>query len=298
MKTRIPIFCMIILSLVVFIPDSSACSCAAGRTIEDSFSEADNVIFSGTVTGIKEQQRTFLVTFEIDESWKGIPNDVTEIKTMTAQSSATCGYNFEDKKSYLVEAFGMWDQTPVVSICDSTTLLDSAHEQVSFLNKQTVDDFGKTNSSTNYQLDESFEIKMNQTIQFEDLELHFRDIEDSRCPLDVTCIWEGNVTVMINIQNQTHKNAAYFTPGFTSTYHIPYEITLVDIQPHPISTQDATDKYIATLRISKSEDNSESFQKGETLGDYTAILGWGGLAGSLVIVAAYIIMKKKKRNGK
>ena len=159
----------------------------------------------------------------------------------------------------------------------------------------TLQVFGQSESSEKYHLGEPFEIKMDQTIQFEDLKLHFRDIEDSRCPLDVTCIWEGKVTVMIDIQNQTHKNAAYFTPGFTSTYHIPYEITLVDIQPHPISTQDTTDQYIATLSISKSEDNSESLQKGETLVDSTAILGWGGLAGSLVIVAAYIIMKKKKR---
>ncbi len=140
MKTRIPIFCMIILSLVVFIPQASACSCAADRTIEDSFLEADNVIFSGTVTGIKEQQRTFLVTFEIDQSWKGIPDDITSINTMTSQSSSMCGYNFTANQSYLVEAYGKWDQTPQVSICDSTTLLDFAHEQISFLNKQPLVD--------------------------------------------------------------------------------------------------------------------------------------------------------------
>ena len=149
------------------------------------------------------------------------------------------------------------------------------------------------NDSTEHTIEsgEIFEIKMNQVIWFEDLELHFRDIEDSRCPLDVTCVWEGKVTVMINIQNQTHKNAAYFTPGSTDTYHIPYEITLVDIQPHPISTHDSTDEYVATLSI--SIDDRESLRKGETLGG-SAILGWGGLAGSLFIILAYIIMKKKK----
>jgi hypothetical protein len=44
-----------------------------------------------------------------------------------------------------------------------------------------------SSESENYQLDEPFEIKMDQRIQFEDLELYFYDIEDSRCPLDVTC---------------------------------------------------------------------------------------------------------------
>ncbi len=130
---------MVVLSLVVFIPQASACSCIEPN-IENAFAEADNVIFSGTVTGIKEQQRTYLVTFEIDQTWKGIPGDVTDINIMTAQSSATCGYNFTENQSYLVVAYGKWNQTPEVSICDSTTLLDFAHEQISFLNKQTQND--------------------------------------------------------------------------------------------------------------------------------------------------------------
>jgi len=144
MKTVIPLIFIIVLSLVVFIPQASACSCAADRTIEDTFAEADNVIFSGKVTGIKELQRTFLVTFEIDQSWKGIPDDVTDINTMTFQSGSMCGYNFTEDQSYLVEAHGKWDQTPEVSLCSSTTVLGSAQEKVSFLNKQTVDNFGKT----------------------------------------------------------------------------------------------------------------------------------------------------------
>jgi len=140
MKTGIPIIGIIVLSLVIFVPHASACSCAAEWNIEDDFAENDNVIFSGKVINIKEQQRTFLVTFEIDQSWKGIPDDITDIITMTSQSSSTCGYNFTANQSYLVEAYGKWDQTPNVSLCDSTTLLDFAHEQISFLNKQTQND--------------------------------------------------------------------------------------------------------------------------------------------------------------
>jgi len=140
MKTVIPLIFIVVLSLVVFIPQVSACSCAADRTIEDTFAESDNVIFSGTVTGIKELQRTFLVTFEIDQSWKGIPVDVTSINIMTFQSSSMCGYNFTANQSYLVEAYGKWDQTPEAGICGVTTLLDFAHEQISFLNKQLLVD--------------------------------------------------------------------------------------------------------------------------------------------------------------
>jgi hypothetical protein len=120
------------------IPQAFACSCAAEWNIEDDFAENDNIIFSGKVTNIKQQQRTFLVTFEIDQSWKGIPVDIVNINIMTSQSSSSCGYDFAEQHSYLVVAYGKWDQTPNVGICDSTTILDFAHEEISYLNKQAV----------------------------------------------------------------------------------------------------------------------------------------------------------------
>lgn len=140
------------------------------------------------------------------------------------------------------------------------------------------------------QASEAVEIKLDQRIHVGDLDLYFYDIEDSRCPLDVTCVWEGKVTAMILVQNQTHKISGYFTPGYTLSYITPYNVTLVAVNPHPISTEKPD--YVAILDISKLGDG-ESLQKGETTD--LAILGWVGLAGSLFIVAAYIIMKIKKR---
>ena len=115
--------------------------------------------------------------------------------------------------------------------------------------------FGQNELSENYQLDTPFEIKMNQPVQFEDLELIFGDVEDTRCPLDVTCPWEGDVTVRASIKNQTHRISADFTSDYTFSYIIPYEITLVDIQPHPISTEKAD--YVAIINISKIEKDGE-----------------------------------------
>ena len=100
-------------------------------------------------------------------------------------------------------------------------------------------------------------IPFDQTFQYEDLELFFYDVEDSRCPLDVTCIWEGEVTAMIHVRNQTHKTAGYFTPGYTISYITPYNVTLVDVQPHPVSTEKPD--YIATLEITKLDDGTSSY---------------------------------------
>ena len=103
--------------------------------------------------------------------------------------------------------------------------------------------------------DEVIEIKLGQEIQVNDLSLNFHDIEDSRCPSDLTCIWEGNVTAMIAIKNQTHRVSGIFTPGYTLSYITPYEITLVDLQPYPISTKET--KYVATVNVSQPEKNME-----------------------------------------
>ena len=104
--------------------------------------------------------------------------------------------------------------------------------------------------------DEIIEIKLGQEIQVNDhLNLNFHDVEDSRCPSDLTCIREGNVTAMIAVKNQTHRVSGLFTPGYALSYITPYEITLVDLQPHPISTEET--KYVATINISQPEKKME-----------------------------------------
>ncbi|MCV0366355.1 MAG: hypothetical protein K5798_03690 [Nitrosopumilus sp.] len=100
---------------------------------------------------------------------------------------------------------------------------------------------------------EPIEIKFGETVQYEDLNLSFYDIEDSRCPLDVTCIWEGKVTAMVHTSNQTHKIGAGFEIGYLLTHITPYTITLLDVKPHPISTEKPD--YVAILDISKTEKN-------------------------------------------
>ncbi|MEX0862330.1 hypothetical protein [Nitrosopumilus sp.] len=100
---------------------------------------------------------------------------------------------------------------------------------------------------------EEIEIKFGETVLYENLNLYFYDIEDSRCPLDVTCIWEGKVVAMIHTSNQTHKIGGGFEIGYPLTYMTPYTITLIDVKPHPISTEKPD--YVAILDISKIEKN-------------------------------------------
>jgi hypothetical protein len=98
---------------------------------------------------------------------------------------------------------------------------------------------------------EPIEIKFGETVLYDNLNLNFYDIEDSRCPLDVTCVWEGKVSAKIHTSNETHKIGGIFEIDYPFRYMIPYTITLIDVKPHPISTEKPN--YVAILDISKIE---------------------------------------------
>ncbi len=90
------------------------------------------------------------------------------------------------------------------------------------------------------------ELRLGEKISQDGLELFFYDIEDSRCPLDMTCVWEGEVTAKITMQNQTHEISHDF--NIDSAYFIsPYEVILIDVVPRPVTT--LTPNYVAVLDV-------------------------------------------------
>ena len=102
---------------------------------------------------------------------------------------------------------------------------------------------------------EEVEILFGQTVTYENLMLYFYDIEDSRCPSDVTCVWEGRVLAMIRVSNSTHDVGGPQEIGFVQKTFPPYLITLKDIQPYPVSTEKPD--YVVTLNISKTTEFTE-----------------------------------------
>ena len=108
--------------------------------------------------------------------------------------------------------------------------------------------------SKEIKLDEPFMIKLHQRLSVDNLDVEFSGIEDSRCPSDVTCIWEGRASVTLHIYNQTQYQAITLTTDETTTFHVnSYEIDLIDILPYPVSTKDISEEYVATINISKNK---------------------------------------------
>ncbi|MCV0392708.1 MAG: hypothetical protein K5790_05365 [Nitrosopumilus sp.] len=145
---------------------------------------------------------------------------------------------------------------------------------------------------------EQIKVKFGETVSYEHLKFYFYDIEDSRCPSDVTCIWEGKVLAMIRISNATLDIGGSRNIGNVEKSFPPYVITLTDIQPYPISTEKPD--YVATLEIEKQNPKPSDFrdlQTGETISNPEVVMMIQSLGAGLIIlfIVIYAIKKKKRK---
>ena len=82
-------------------------------------------------------------------------------------------------------------------------------------------------------------------------------IEDSRCPLEVVCIWQGTAiakfSVTVNDHQQPVTLSTFKLPGFPSdTILMGYKIEFVDLLPYPdINKSHDISEYRAELKITK-----------------------------------------------
>jgi len=153
-----------------------------------------------------------------------------------------------------------------------------------------------------------FQLKFDQTETTEQgLQIKFAHLtEDSRCPSDVTCVWQGQVKILVNI-NKNDQDLGNFTLISGSDKKLAvqtfsnYYIELIKVDPYPISTiKKQLSDYVVTLKLSlfsplkqfrsgispggvtcskdlvvviKSEDNSTACVKPETVAKLVA-RGW------------------------
>ncbi len=114
---------------------------------------------------------------------------------------------------------------------------------------------------------EPFELqKQIKEAYFESEKIHLRilDIEDSRCPSDVQCIWEGQVIVNVNVVvNQ--EDLGNYSISLNDPLNLPiiqfeqYSLQLIKVEPYPTSTDSIhVSDYVATMKLSVTE-MQESF---------------------------------------
>lgn len=113
-----------------------ACSCAMFASPQEAL-EQSAAVFSGEVVSLEKDIKVIQssgdpvqVTFKVKSVWKGVAAD--KITLSTAQSSASCGFEFVEGNSYLVYANGKGgeDGKLQASLCSRTMALSGATEDL------------------------------------------------------------------------------------------------------------------------------------------------------------------------
>ncbi len=90
-----------------------------------------------------------------------------------------------------------------------------------------------------------------------DFVLHFVSVpQDSRCPVDAACVWEGDAIVRLDFTSSgyTHRHDLHTNPsvGDDSFEHDGNVVELIDLTPAPRSNQSIPQgDYTARLRLSR-----------------------------------------------
>lgn len=113
-----------------------ACSCLPPGPPRDALATSD-AVFAGKVVKLSAPLGDAVnsvdpvsVTFEVSQSWKGAPAQTVVVKT--ASSSASCGFNFEQGREYLVYAETA-DGELQAGLCSRTQALATAAEDLAAL---------------------------------------------------------------------------------------------------------------------------------------------------------------------
>ena len=101
-------------------PGLDACDCKPSPPPKKALEEATAVCLAEVVkVEVDGDGRNRTVTLKVETWWKG--GNGTELVVSTAKAGATCGYNFEKGKRYLVYAHAQEKGKPLrVSLCSRT----------------------------------------------------------------------------------------------------------------------------------------------------------------------------------
>lgn len=110
-----------------------ACSCMMAPPPQEALGQSQTV-FAGTVSGVQPGKDGVLVTFDVDQFWKG--PDGPQLTLHTPASSASCGYEFVPGEEYLVYGFAQDGQLST-GLCTRTAPLANAADDLAALGAGT-----------------------------------------------------------------------------------------------------------------------------------------------------------------
>lgn len=110
-------------------------------------------------------------------------------------------------------------------------------------------------------LDLPIGLKIGETANIDsDLMMTLLDVEDSRCPIDVVCVWQGTVSAKIQLEKGTEDLGNYTISmealDENKQAFEGYYIRLTNVKPYPVSTTPIqTTDYFLTFFVSSAKVN-------------------------------------------
>lgn len=108
-------------------------------------------------------------------------------------------------------------------------------------------------------LDTPFSLQVGQSERVDDLEITLAGIsEDSRCPPDVQCVWQGQVGVQLEVAAAGDEmEPLTLTSVMSPTMSLPdHQITLVSVEPGPAEAGSSIPpaEYVVTLQVAEPDE--------------------------------------------
>lgn len=138
MKKSLFLWAIFIAVSFLGISSTFACSCMMNSSPEEASENYSNIFIWDVVevseSNISEewlwQMSQNTVRINVENSVKGQNGDVMVVQT--SQSSASCGYNFEEWEKYIVYSDNRWEEDGElnVSLCSRTALVGNAQEDL------------------------------------------------------------------------------------------------------------------------------------------------------------------------
>jgi hypothetical protein len=101
----------------------------------------------------------------------------------------------------------------------------------------------QTTAPTGPNIGEEFDLQYGQTVQIQNknFTINFKAVaEDSRCPTNVCCKWEGNAKIILHVlQQDTSLNTTLEpkTITFEGENEIHLTVRLISVSPYPITDE-------------------------------------------------------------
>lgn len=86
------------------------------------------------------------------------------------------------------------------------------------------------------------EVKMGKVYKKDGLEITFQDFNDSRCPMDATCIWAGEAEAYVKAKHEGVSTDFFWLKLGVPDTVFDYEVTLSEMLPYPTADNHMSDK--------------------------------------------------------